>query len=149
MTGTAIDLATAALLRQYPEEATTAEVAMLIEEVQRLSRLVDVDVSDDALLQRIAEMAVDLETATTELHRYERELENWRGRAIDAELEVARIHHLTGGSDLASGEAVLHECLLEMGQADPSAFTQVAYVAWLRTTVQDVADALCRRLLVL
>ena len=89
MTGTAIDLVTAALLRQYPEEATTAEVAMLIEEVQRLSRLVDVDVSDDALLQRIAEMAVDLETATTELHRYERELENWRGRAIDAELEVA------------------------------------------------------------
>ncbi|MGA3148918.1 MAG: hypothetical protein ABSF33_15795 [Acidimicrobiales bacterium] len=149
MTGTAIDLIDTALLRQYPEEATTADVALLLEEVQRLSHLVDVDVADDALLQRIAAMAVDLETATTELNRKERELETWRGRAIDAELEAARIHHMMGGSDLASGEAVLHGCLLAMGQADPSAFTQVAYVAWLRTTVHDISDALCRRLFVL
>jgi hypothetical protein len=108
MTGTAIDLIDTALLRQYPEEATTADVALLLEEVQRLSHLVDVDVADDALLQRIAAMAVDLETATTELNRKERELETWRGRAIDAELEAARIHHMMGGSDLASGDRPIH-----------------------------------------
>ena len=147
-TDTAIELIDTGLLRRFPGAATTAEVILLLDEVQRLATLVDVDATDDALLQRIAVMAVNLETATTELHQMERELETWRGRAIDAELEVTRIHHLIEDDDLASGEKVLHESLLVMGRATPASFTQIAYVAWLRSTVQDIAAAVCHRLFV-
>lgn len=147
-TDTAVELIDTGLLRRFPGAATPAEVVVLLDEVQRLATLVDADVTDDALLQRIAVMAVNLDTATTELHQEERELETWRGRAIDAELEVARIHRLIEDNDLASGEKVLHESLLVMGRAVPATFTQVAYVAWLRTTVQDIAAAVCHRLYV-
>ncbi|MGD0392906.1 MAG: hypothetical protein ABSC41_09690 [Acidimicrobiales bacterium] len=145
MTSTAIDLIDTAGLRRYPEAATTADVIVLLDEVQRLAHLVDVDVCDDALLQRIAVIAVNLEMATIKLHREERELETWRGRAIDAELEVARIHHLIEDNDLASGEKVLHESLLVTGRAAPAESTQVAYAAWLRATVQETAAAVCHR----
>ena len=138
-TVTAMELIDTSLLRRYPGAATTAEMIVLLDEVQRLAALVDVDATDDALLQRIAVMAVNLETATAELQQMERGLETWRGRAIDAELEVNRIHDLIEDSDLASGEKVLHEALLEMGRATTAASTQIAYVAWLRSTVQDIA----------
>jgi hypothetical protein len=147
VTATAIDLIDTAQLHRYPEAATTAEVIVLLDEVQRLARLVDVDVSDDALLQRIAVMAVNLEMAAIELYREERELKTWRGRAIDAELEVTRIHHLIGDNDVASGEKVLHESLLVTGRATSAESTQVDYAAWLRATVQDTAAAVCHRLL--
>jgi hypothetical protein len=145
VTATAIDLIDTAQLHRYPEAATTAEVIVLLDEVQRLARLVDVDVSDDALLQRIAVMAVNLEMAAIELYREERELKTRRGRAIDAELEVTRIHHLIGDNDVASGEKVLHESLLVTGRAAPAESTQVAYAAWLRATVQETAAAVCHR----